>query len=124
VRDTLLTLQKFNTEVGAGSPNPATALRVLVARWLCRAHATSCRTTWFTQDACTGVCTMTAFGNRRVRRSIAARPRWEDPLSTTQNTRFADAYGSQVMTCSTNTMTGTIPVEAAHPPNTRARCTS
>src|SRR5207248_3912253 len=38
--------------------------------------------TWFNQDACTGVCTITAFGNRAARRSIAALPRWEDPLST------------------------------------------
>ena len=28
-------------------------------------------------------------------------PRWDEPLSTTQNTRSADAYGSWVMTCST-----------------------
>jgi hypothetical protein len=27
--------------------------------------------------ACIGVCTMTAFGNRRVNRSIAALPRYE-----------------------------------------------
>ena len=44
---------------------------------------------------------MTAFGNRSANRSMAFRPRWEEPLSTTQNTRLADVYGSQVMTCST-----------------------
>lgn len=31
------------------------------------------------------------------------------PLSTIQNIRFADAYGSVVMTCSTNAMNAMIP---------------
>jgi hypothetical protein len=48
----------------------------------------------FNQEAWIGVWTMTAFGNRAVRRSIEAWPRCEEPLSTTQNTRFAEAYGS------------------------------
>ena len=62
--------------------------------------------------------------NRRASRSIAAWPRWEDQLSTTQNTRFAEAYGLRVITCSTNAMNGTIPVEDAQEPTTRAWCTS
>jgi hypothetical protein len=32
---------------------------------------------------------MTAFGNAVVRRSMAFFPRWEEPLSTIQKTRFA-----------------------------------
>jgi hypothetical protein len=40
-------------------------------------------------EACTGVCTITAFGNCAVSRLIAAFPRWEEPLSTIQNTRSA-----------------------------------
>ncbi|GAA0848727.1 hypothetical protein GCM10009525_70820 [Streptosporangium amethystogenes subsp. fukuiense] len=47
--------------------------------------------TWFNQDACTGVWTITAFGKRAQSRSAAALPRWEEPLSTTQNTRLAEA---------------------------------
>ena len=79
---------------------------------------------WFNQEACLGVCTITALGNRAANRSIAAWPRWEDPLSTTQNTRLAEAYGSHVMTCSTNVINSTSPVEGAHRPNTRACLTS
>jgi hypothetical protein len=63
---------------------------------------------------------MTAFGNRFARRSIAAWPRCEEPLSTTQNTRFADAYGSWVMTFSTRVMNGTIPVLGEQCENTVA----
>jgi hypothetical protein len=37
---------------------------------------------------------MRAFGYELLRRSAAAQFRCEAPLSTTQNTRFADAYGS------------------------------
>ena len=37
-----------------------------------------------------GVRTMTALGNCAFNRSMAFCPRWEDPLSTTQNTRLAD----------------------------------
>ncbi|RPK74602.1 hypothetical protein EES42_07960 [Streptomyces sp. ADI95-17] len=36
-----------------------------------------------------GVWTMTAFGNAAVSRSAAFLPRWEEPLSTIQNTRLA-----------------------------------
>jgi hypothetical protein len=42
------------------------------------------------QEAWTGVWTMTAFGDRRASRSMAFCPRWEEPLSTIQNTRFAE----------------------------------
>jgi hypothetical protein len=41
--------------------------------------------------ACTGVWTMTAFGKASRGRAAAVQPRWEDPLSTTQNTRRAVA---------------------------------
>jgi hypothetical protein len=75
---------------------------------------------WFSLEACTGVCTIAALGNRRASRSIAAWPRWEDPLSTTQNTRFAEAYGSRVITCPASAMNGTTPVEGAQEPKTRA----
>jgi hypothetical protein len=44
---------------------------------------------WFNQEACTGVWTSTAFGNAVVSRSAAFCPRWEEPLSTIQRTRFA-----------------------------------
>ena len=41
--------------------------------------------------AFTGVCTLIALGYWGVSRSIAAWPRWEEPLSTIQNTRSAEA---------------------------------
>lgn len=41
---------------------------------------------------------MTAFGYRWDNRSIAAFPRCEEPLSTIQKTRRAEAYSSAVMT--------------------------
>ena len=41
-------------------------------------------------------------------------------LSTIQNTRFAEAYGSEVITCSTSP-NGTIPVEGSQRPITCAR---
>ncbi|MHB1472300.1 MAG: hypothetical protein ACYDDU_10010 [Dermatophilaceae bacterium] len=44
---------------------------------------------------------MIAFGNCSASRSMAFWPRWEDPLSTTQNTCVAEAYGSQVTTWAT-----------------------
>jgi hypothetical protein len=34
---------------------------------------------------------MTALGKRLASRSMAAWPRWEEPLSTIQNTRVAEA---------------------------------
>jgi hypothetical protein len=55
---------------------------------------------------------------------MAAWPRWEEPLSTIQNTRLAEAYGCCVMAWVTRAMNGLMPVEAAQWPNTRARPTS
>jgi hypothetical protein len=57
-------------------------------------------------------------------RSTAARPRCELPLSTTQNTRLAEAYGSAVITCSTSLPKGWMPVDGSQRPNRRAWCTS
>ena len=42
--------------------------------------------------------------------------RWDEPLSTTQNTRSADAYGSWVMTWATSAVNGSMPVVASHRP--------
>ncbi|MFH8894395.1 hypothetical protein [Streptomyces sp. NPDC017949] len=42
-----------------------------------------------TVDTWIGVWTITAFGNAAISRSAAFFPRWEEPLSTIQNTRFA-----------------------------------
>ena len=50
------------------------------------------------QDTWTGVCTVTAVGNRSPSRSMAFCPRRDWPLWTTQNTRSVEAYGSWVMT--------------------------
>jgi len=54
-------------------------------------HATSCRTTWLSQDAWIGRCTRVAVGQAVFIRSIEACPAWEEPLSTIQNTRRAEA---------------------------------
>src|SRR6266540_3502450 len=51
-------------------------------------------------------------------------PRWEGPLSTTQNTRRAEAYGSWAMTSPTSRPKGAIPVCSSHRPKSLARCTS
>src|SRR6266545_5391269 len=51
-------------------------------------------------------------------------PRCEEPLSTTQNTRRAEAYGSVAITCSTRRPKGWMPVVGSHRPNSRAWCTS
>ena len=45
--------------------------------------------TWFSQDACTGVWIMMAFGQARRSRRAAFLPRWSEPLSTMTNTRGA-----------------------------------
>ena len=55
---------------------------------------------------------------------MAAWPRWEEPLSTTQNTRRAEAYGSCVMTSSTRSVNGSMPVVSELSPITWARWTS
>jgi hypothetical protein len=57
-------------------------------------------------------------------RAIEAAPRWEDPLSTIQDTRLALAYGSVVITCWTRRENGAIPVVSSHRPVTRPRWTS
>jgi hypothetical protein len=44
---------------------------------------------WFSQDACTGVWIMMAFGQARRSRRAAFWPRWPDPLSTMTSTRLA-----------------------------------
>src|SRR6476659_8833553 len=59
---------------------------------------------------------MTVLGNCSASRLIAACPRCDEPLSTIQNTRSADLYGSWVMTCSTSRVNGTIPVVSSHLP--------
>ncbi|MFE9815350.1 hypothetical protein [Streptomyces sp. NBC_00236] len=45
-------------------------------------------------------------------------------MSTTQNTRFALAYGSWLMTWETRFMNGTMPVRSSVRPNTFAAWTS
>ncbi len=80
--------------------------------------------TWFSHEAWTGRCTRTAFGQAAAIRSMDAWPRWEDPLSATQNTRRAEAYGSAVITWSTRAVNGAIPVVGSTRPISRARCTS
>ena len=67
---------------------------------------------------------MAAFGKALVRRSMAAWPRWDEPLSTIQKTRFALAYGSWLMTWVTRFMKGTMPVVGSQRPRTRAWWTS
>lgn len=56
-------------------------------------------------------------------RSIETCSRCDDPLSTTQNTRSALAYGSVVMTWATSRANGSIPVVGSSRPITRACCT-
>ena len=41
------------------------------------------------QDACSGVWIMMAFGQALASRLMAALPRWSEPLSTITNTRGA-----------------------------------
>src|SRR5579859_4524313 len=66
--------------------------------------------TWLSQDAWTGRCTRTAFGQAAAVRSMDARPRCEEPLSAIQYTRRAEAYGSAVITWLTRAVNGAIPV--------------
>ena len=51
-------------------------------------------------------------------------PRCDEPLSTTQYTRAALAYGSLAITCATSRPNGSIPVLASIRPITLPRCTS
>ena len=78
---------------------------------------------WFNHDACTGRCTRVAVGHAAAMRWIDAVPACEEPLSTTQNTRRAEAYGSVVITCSTSAANGMIPVVGSTRPISCARCT-
>lgn len=78
----------------------------------------------FNQLAWTGVWTRAAVGHAFAIRSMDACPRCYEPLSTTQNTRRALAYGSCVMTCSTRRPNEAIPVVGSHRPNTLPRWTS
>src|SRR6266545_4518876 len=71
-----------------------------------------------------GRCVVAALGQAAAIRSIEAWPRWDDPLSATQNTRRAEAYGSAVITWFTKAVNGAIPVVGSTRPISRARCTS
>ena len=79
---------------------------------------------WSSQEACAGRWISCAFGQAVTIRSAEAAPRWEDPLSTIQNTRSALAYGSLVITCSASRANGAIPVVSSHRPVTRPQWTS
>ena len=46
---------------------------------------------WLSQEAWTGRCTSWAVGHAWRIRSIERCPAWEEPLSTIQNTRRAEA---------------------------------
>ena len=76
---------------------------------------------WFSQEACTGVWIMIAFGCAVRSRSIAAWPRWSEPLSTMTNTRGAFLYSGRAMTWLTRSMNGAIPVVFGVEANT-CRC--
>ena len=79
--------------------------------------------TWLSQDAWTGRWTIRALvGVAQPCR--AAELRCQAPLSTTENTRLAEAYGSARMTWSTKAVNGLIPVVGSHLPMTLARWTS
>ena len=71
-----------------------------------------------------GRCTSVAFGQLAVIRSTAAWPRCDEPLSTIQNTRRAEAYGSVVMTCSTRPAKGLMPFFGSQQPITFPLSTS
>src|SRR5216683_2285981 len=79
---------------------------VMTVRWMTEKTIS----TWLTQDAWTGRCTSVAFGQAAARRLTEAWPRWEDPLSATQNTRRAEAYGSWLITWFARAANGAIPV--------------
>lgn len=71
-------------------------------------------------EACTGGWIIRAFGNASDRRAAAVQPRCEEPLSTIQNTRRALAFGLLVMTFSTSSVNGAMPVVSAQCPITWA----
>lgn len=74
---------------GPDATSPASAEPPSTNRHCTR--ATSCRTIWFNQEACTGRCTNSQVGQASRIRSTERAPLCEEPLSTTQNTRFAEA---------------------------------
>ena len=59
---------------------------------------------------------MCAFGQASFIRAAAAQLRCDAPLSTTQKTRLAQAYGSACMTWPTRAVNGLIPVAGSHRP--------
>jgi hypothetical protein len=77
--------------------------------------------TWFSPEAWTGRWTIWAFGWALLSRPAAARLGCEAPLSTTQDTRLAEAYGSVLMTWSARAVNGFSAVDGSHRPMTRAR---
>src|SRR5689334_5516333 len=87
-------------------------------------HATSCRTIWFSHEACSGVWIMIAFGCALASRVTAAWPRWSEPLSTMTNTRGASLYSGRRMTWPIRSMNGAMPVVAGVAANTFPVCTS
>src|SRR5437667_9559763 len=52
--------------------------------------------TWFSQLACTGVCTKMIRLSRRCSRATERLPRCDEPLSTIRNNRSASQYGSLI----------------------------
>src|SRR5215472_5702384 len=74
--------------------------------------------TWFSQEACTGVWIMMALGQASRSRRMAFVPRWSEPLSTMTNTRPALLSGSALMTWPISAMNGAIPVVAGVEANT------
>jgi hypothetical protein len=80
----------------ASASLPPKSAGLITLRWITE-NTTS---TWFSHEACTGRCTMTAFGYASLIRAAAAQFRWEAPLSTTQKTRRAEAYGRSTAPCS------------------------
>ena len=79
---------------------------------------------WFSQDACTGVWIMIAFGWALASRLTAAWPRWSEPLSTMTKTRGAFLYSGRAMTWPARSMNGLIPVVTGVEANTCPVCTS
>src|SRR5262245_47770626 len=64
---------------------------------------------------------MTMRGWRARNASAARSPRCDEPLSTIQNTRRAERYGSWSITSSTSRPKAALPVLGSHRPKTTAR---
>lgn len=69
---------------------------------------------WFSHEAGTGRWTSLAFGCASSIRRTERQPLWEEPLSTTQQTRFADPQGWMLITSATRSVKGSIPVPLPH----------